>query len=174
MSQLELVTRYIRDVQDFPKPGILFKDITPMLGHADAFRASIELMKELVEDLKPDVIVAIESRGFLFGAPLAIELGAGFVPVRKPGKLPYEKISSSYDLEYGKDTLEMHVDAIRPGARVLLIDDVIATGGTAAAAIKLAQSCGGNVVGAAFFVELTFLSGGAKLAPCEVRSVLKY
>lgn len=174
MSQLDLVTRYIRDVQDFPKPGILFKDITPMLGHAEAFRASITLMKELVQDLKPDVIVAIESRGFLFGAPLAIELGAGFVPVRKPGKLPYKALRESYDLEYGKDTLEMHVDAIQPGARVLLVDDVIATGGTAAAAIKLAQACGGNVVGSAFFVELTFLSGGAKLAPCEVRSVLKY
>ena len=174
MSPLDLVTRHIRDVQDFPKPGILFKDITPMLGNAEAFRAAITLLKELVHDLKPDVIVAIESRGFLFGAPLAIELGAGFVPVRKPGKLPYKSISASYDLEYGKDTLEMHVDAIQPGARVLILDDVIATGGTAAAAIRLAEQCGGTVVGAAFFVELSFLDGRSKLAPHEVRSVLKY
>ena len=174
MSQIELVTRLIRDVQDFPKPGILFKDITPMLANAEAFRASITLMKELVQDLKPDVIVAIESRGFLFGAPLAIELAAGFVPVRKPGKLPYKKLSASYDLEYGKDTLEMHIDAIHPGARVLILDDVIATGGTAAAAIQLVEQGGGKVVGAAFFVELTFLDGKSKLAPHEVRSVLKY
>lgn len=174
MSQLDLVTRHIRDVQDFPKPGILFKDITPMLANAEAFRASITLLKELVQDMKPDVIVAIESRGFLFGAPLAIELGAGFVPVRKPGKLPYEKLSASYDLEYGKDTLEMHIDAIPPGARVLILDDVIATGGTAAAAIQLVEQCGGKVVGTAFFVELTFLDGKSKLAPHEVRSVLKY
>lgn len=174
MSQIELVMRLIRDVQDFPKPGILFKDITPMLANAEAFRASIALLKVLVSDLKPDVVVAIESRGFFFGAPLAIELGAGFVPVRKPGKLPYEKLSASYDLEYGKDTLEMHIDAIQPGARVLILDDVIATGGTAAAAIQLVEQGGGMVVGAAFFVELTFLDGKCKLAPHQVRSVLKY
>lgn len=173
-QSLELVQRHIRAVPDFPKPGILFRDITPLLGHTEAFKAAIDLMSAAVLDLRVDTVVAIESRGFLFGAPLAIALGAALVPVRKPGKLPYHKRRVEYALEYGTDALEMHHDAIRPGSRTLVVDDVIATGGTAAAAVDLVRQAGGDPVGHAFFIELSFLEGRKKLAPLEVRSVLTY
>lgn len=173
-SAMELVRARIRDVPDFPKPGILFRDITPLLGDPVAFRAAIELFADAVRDLHVETIVAIESRGFLFGAPLAFELGAGLVPVRKPGKLPYAKRRVEYALEYGTDALEMHEDAIRPGARVLVVDDVIATGGTAKAAAELVRQAGGEPLGCGFFVELGFLGGRERLAPLEVRSVLTY
>jgi adenine phosphoribosyltransferase len=166
--------RFIRDVPDFPKPGILFKDITPLLGDRRAFTTAIDLLTELHVQDKIDMVLGIESRGFLFGAPLALRLGAGFVPVRKPGKLPADKVREEYALEYGTDAVEMHRDAIVRGARVLVVDDVIATGGTALAAIKLAGKLGAEVVGAAFFVELGFLEGRARLEPTRVTSVLRY
>jgi len=171
---LELVRQHVRAVPDFPKPGILFRDITPLLGHTDAFKASIDLMASMVLDLRVETIVAIESRGFLFGAPLAVALGAALVPVRKPGKLPYLKRRVEYALEYGTDALEMHHDAIRPGSRTLIVDDVIATGGTAAAAVELVRQAGGEPIGHAFFIELSFLEGRKRLAPLEVRAVLTY
>jgi len=173
-DKIELVERHVRAVPDFPKAGILFRDITPLLGHPEAFRAAIELMTDAVKDLRVQTIVAIESRGFLFGAPLALALGASLVPVRKPGKLPYKKRRVEYALEYGTDALEMHDDAITPGSRTLIVDDVIATGGTAAAAAELVKHAGGDPVGHAFFIELAFLEGRKKLAPLEVRTVLTY
>ena len=172
--RLELVKSRIRAVPDFPKPGILFRDITPLLSDGAAWRVAIELLEEQVTALRPDVLVAIESRGFLFGAPLAARLGIGLVPVRKPGKLPYEKTSVEYALEYGTDTLEMHVDGLSKGQRVVIVDDVIATGGTAWAACELVRRAGATPVGAAFFVELTFLAGRKRLAPIECRAVLAY
>jgi adenine phosphoribosyltransferase len=173
-TKLELVTQHVRAVPDFPKPGILFRDITPLLGHPEAFAASIDLLKEAVSDLRVETIVAIESRGFLFGAPLALALGCSLVPVRKPGKLPHAKRRVEYALEYGTDALEMHEDAIAAGARTLIVDDVIATGGTAAAAAELVRQVGGEPVGHAFFIELAFLEGRTKLAPLPVRAALTY
>lgn len=173
-EKIELVKQHVREVPDFPKPGILFRDITPLLGHPRAFAAGIELMTESVRDLRVDSIVAIESRGFLFGAPLALALGASLVPVRKPGKLPHKKRRVEYALEYGTDALEMHDDAIAPGARVLIVDDVIATGGTALAAAELVKQAGGDPVGYGFFIELAFLAGRKKLEPLPVRAVVTY
>ncbi len=166
--------RFIRDIPDFPKEGIVFKDITPLLADADALRFSVEQMAEQVKDLKPDVLLGIESRGFLFGAALAMNMGLGLLIARKPGKLPYEKDSVSYDLEYGSATLELHVDAVKKGQRVLIIDDLLATGGTAAATAKLVEKQGGQVAGFAFVIELGFLEGGKKLTPHPVRSLLNY
>ena len=164
----------IRDVPDFPKPGIVFKDITPLLGDPATFRLALELMAEMCRDLKPEQVVAIESRGFIFGGALADRLGAGFVPVRKPGKLPWRRVSRSYDLEYGTDSVEMHQDALRAGARALIVDDVIATGGTARAVSHLVEQLGARVVGHAFLVELSFLDGRQKLDGYEVRSLIRY
>ncbi|MFM7929691.1 MAG: adenine phosphoribosyltransferase, partial [Pirellula sp.] len=149
----------IRAIPDFPKPGILFRDITPLLGDPKAFEETIERMADLVRGEKIDALVAAEARGFIFAAPLALALGAAFVPVRKPGKLPYETHSYSYDLEYGSDTLHMHIDAIKPGARVWIVDDLLATGGTVEACIKLLGNFQANVVGALFCIELEFLEG---------------
>lgn len=173
-QKLDLVRSRIRAIPDFPKPGILFRDITPLLGDPLAFSATIELLAEAVADLAPDTLVAIESRGFLFGAPLALRLGASLVPVRKPGKLPYKTRRAEYALEYGTDTLEMHEDAIRPGARALVIDDLIATGGTAKATETLVTEAGGVLINHAFVVELDALGGRARLEPTPVRSVLRY
>ena len=173
-EKIDLVKQHVRAVADFPKPGILFRDITPLLGHPRAFAAGIELMTEAVRDLRVESIVAIESRGFLFGAPLALALGASLVPVRKPGKLPHKKRRVEYALEYGTDALEMHDDAIAPGARVLIVDDVIATGGTARAAAELVKQAGGEPVGYGFFIELAFLEGRKKLEPLPVRAVVTY
>jgi adenine phosphoribosyltransferase len=172
--RLELVRSRIRAVPDFPKPGILFRDITPLLADGAAWRTAIDLLEEAVRDLRPEVIVAIESRGFLFGAPLATKLGVGLVPVRKPGKLPHQKSRVEYALEYGTDALEMHSDALAKGQRVLVVDDVIATGGTAGAACELVRRAGADPVGCAFFVELSFLDGKKKLEPVESRAVVVY
>ena len=165
---------YIRNVPDFPKPGIMFRDITPLLSAPEAFRFSIKQFADRFRSAKPTAILAAESRGFIFAAPLAIELGAAFVPVRKPGKLPYETRKFQYDLEYGSDTLEMHVDAVEPGSRVLLVDDLLATGGTIEACHKLAQESQAEVVGCAFLIELTFLNGRDRLKGQDVFSLLKY
>jgi adenine phosphoribosyltransferase len=165
---------YIRDIPDFPKPGIMFKDITPLLSDPAAFAGSIAQLRDHFASQKISVIAAAEARGFIFGAPLALELKAGFVPIRKPGKLPYATIAQEYQLEYGKDKLEVHSDALGPGQRVLLIDDVLATGGTMKACHDLVTSTGALVVACAFLIELSFLNGRAKLAPSEIFSLVTY
>jgi len=159
---------FLRDVPDFPKPGIVFKDISPLLASPAALHAATDQLAAL-DFGQIDKIGAIESRGFLFGVPLAMKLGVGFIPVRKPGKLPWKTNRIEYVLEYGTDALEIHQDALRAGERVLLIDDLLATGGTMGAACKLIESCGGIVVGCAFVIELDFLKGREKLSPhrCE-------
>jgi adenine phosphoribosyltransferase len=165
---------FIRDIPDFPKPGIVFKDITPLLGDGAALAASIDQLKQAVSDLEFDAIVGIESRGFLFGAALACAMGKGFIPVRKPGKLPYEVVSQEYTLEYGSDTIEMHSDALSAGQRVLIVDDLIATGGTAAATCDLVQKVGAEVAALAFVVSLDFIPWQAKLENRDVRVLLRY
>lgn len=166
--------QYIRNVRDFPKPGIMFRDITPLLSAPEAFRFTIKQFAERFRSAKPTAILAAESRGFIFAAPLALELNAAFVPVRKPGKLPFNTHKFSYDLEYGSDSLEMHVDAVAPGSRVLLVDDLLATGGTIEACIRLAEECKSEVVGCAFLVELTFLNGRKRLPNKDVFSLIQY
>ena len=165
---------YIRDVPDFPKPGILFKDVTPLLANPAAFRASVDALTAAVAHHRPTHIAAIESRGFLFGTPLAERLHASLVPLRKPGKLPWKTLSESYDLEYGSATLQLHVDAAAPGDRVVLVDDLLATGGTAAAAVNLIRRLGAEVVATCFVVELDFLKGRDKLHGLEIVSLLHY
>jgi adenine phosphoribosyltransferase len=165
---------HIRSIPDFPKPGILFRDITPLLSDPKAFGYAIEQFEKAFAETKPTAILAAESRGFLFGAPLALALGTSFIPVRKPGKLPYKTRKFSYDLEYGSDALEIHVDAIGPGSRVLLIDDLLATGGTIEACAKLAQEAGAEVVGCGFVVELSFLNGRQKLGNYPITSLITY
>lgn len=160
---LQLIADRIRDVPDFPKPGIVFKDITPMLADGEAFGACIDQLARRYRDNPPDAFVAIESRGFIFGAPLAHALGRGLVIVRKPGKLPADTIAETYELEYGTDTLELHADALAAGARVVILDDLLATGGTAAAACRLVERAGATVQECAFVVELGFLAGRTKL-----------
>jgi adenine phosphoribosyltransferase len=172
MSHL-LAESLIRDVADFPVPGIVFKDITPVLANAAAFQEIIDKLVEIAEVRPPDIVAAVESRGFIFGVPVAQCLGIGFVPIRKTGKLPYKTIREDYDLEYGTSAVEIHVDAIEPGQRVLIIDDLLATGGTAAAAARLIEKSGGNVTGVTFVIELTFLSGRQKLSGFEVDSLIK-
>jgi len=166
--------RLIREVPDFPKPGILFYDITTLLKDPAGLRAVIDGLKDHYRDASVDVVLGIEARGFIFAPALAYALGAGFVPVRKPKKLPAETVSVTYDLEYGTDTLEMHKDAVANGTRVLIVDDLLATGGTAAAAARMVESAGGLVVGLGFVVELTFLHGRSRLAGREVFSLLQY
>jgi adenine phosphoribosyltransferase len=168
------LTRFIRDVPDFPKPGILFRDITPLLAEPRALAAAVEGLVEPWRSERIDVIAAVEARGFLFGPPMALALGAGLIPVRKPGKLPADTISHDYALEYGSDRLEMHRGILAPGARVLVVDDVLATGGTARACTRLVESGGGVVAGVAFLVELAFLGGRAHLAPHRVESLVTY
>ncbi len=165
---------FIRDVPDFPKPGIVFKDITPLLGDAAAFRLSIDELDRVLADVPCDLILGIESRGFLFGAALAIKKGVGFVPVRKPGKLPYKTVTREYALEYGTDRVEMHRDAIRPGQRVIVIDDLIATGGTASAACELVEQVGGVVAALGFVIALDFIPWRRRLGTREVRALLRY
>ena len=164
----------VRSIPDFPKEGILFRDITPLIGDADGFEELIAQMAAQLRDADIDVVVGPEARGFIFGAALAHALHAGFVPARKPGKLPYDTISYEYALEYGTDRLEIHADAIRPGQRVAIVDDLLATGGTAAACAKLAEQAGGIVVGCAFAIELLDLSGRAALAEYPVHMILQY
>ncbi len=165
---------YVRDVADFPKPGIMFKDITPLLLNPAAFEAAIDQLAALVADEKIDVIAAAEARGFLFAPPLALKMNVGMVPIRKPGKLPYEKHSYTYDLEYGSDTLEMHVDGVKEGQRVLVVDDLLATGGTVEACCKMIEDCGATVAGCAFLIELGFLDGKQRLKKYPLFSVLQY
>ena len=164
----------IREVPDFPKPGILFYDITTLLKDPDAFREVIDQMADQVKDSAVDLVVGMESRGFIFSAPLAYQLQAGFVPVRKLGKLPAETIEVEYDLEYGTATLEIHKDAIEPGQRVLIVDDLLATGGTVQGTIELVQRLGGEIAGLSFMVELTGLHGREKLGDFQIHALLTY
>ncbi len=173
LSDLDL-RDYIRAIPDFPKPGILFRDITPMLSHPDAFHKAIDLLCSRYAGMCIDTIVAAEARGFIFAAPMAIRLGLPFVPIRKPGKLPFESLRHEYALEYGTDTLEMHIDAISAGHRVLVVDDLLATGGTVNACCSMVQKAGGEIVECAFIIELDGLGGRAKLAPHNCFSVLSY
>lgn len=168
------IESYIRNVPDFPKPGIVFKDITPLLANHEAVRFTAKSLLALVGNVKVDKVVGIESRGFFFAMLLAREANAGFVPVRKPNKLPYKRIKETYELEYGTDTLEMHEDAIKPGEKVLVHDDVLATGGTAAAVCRLIEKLGGEVVQCNFLIELSFLNGREKVGGYDVRSLLRY
>jgi len=164
----------IRDVPDFPQPGILFKDITPILSDHAAFSEVVDKMTEQARAFRPDVIVGIESRGFLFGTPLALNLGVGFAPVRKLGKLPYQTINEEYALEYGTNTVEAHTDAVKPGQRVVIVDDLLATGGTARAAAALIERLGGVVAGYCFLVELTFLNGRAQLPGRDIAVLIAF
>lgn len=166
--------QHIRSVPDFPKKGILFYDITTLLRHPDGFTATIDSLSAPHVGKGIDVVVGIESRGFILGAAVAQRIGAGFVPIRKPGKLPSNVLKEIYDLEYGKDALEVHVDAVEKGQRVLVVDDVLATGGTAAAAVRLVKSLGGDLQGLTFLIELTFLNGKDKLQGENLFSVLQY
>ncbi len=168
------IARFIRDIPDFPKPGIVFKDITPLLADAQAFHDTIEQLRGAVADLPCDAIVGIESRGFVFGAALALAMGKGFVPVRKPGKLPYKVVRQLYSLEYGTDSIEMHHDALTRGARVIIVDDLVATGGTAAAACTLVETLGARVSALAFVIALDFIPWRDKLHGREVRALLRY
>ncbi|MFL9843525.1 adenine phosphoribosyltransferase [Flavobacterium rhizosphaerae] len=166
--------QYIRDIQDYPKPGIVFKDITPLLANPQAMQDCLKLLLNSLKDKNIDVVVGAESRGFFFATLLAYELKAGFVPVRKPNKLPFTTFSAEYELEYGTDTLEIHTDAITPGDRVVVHDDVLATGGTAAAVCKLVEKLGGEIVQCNFLMELSFLNGRKKLSKYDVFAPLIY
>lgn len=166
------LAEHIRDIPDFPKPGILFKDITTLIGHPAAFRASLDQFERRLEGYAADAIVAVEARGYIFGAPLADRMGIRFVPVRKPGKLPYDTISEDYELEYGSNTLEIHSDAVKEGEKVIIIDDLIATGGSAAATVALIRKLGGDVIGFACVIELAFLAGRQRLGGVPVESLL--
>ena len=166
--------KLIRDIPDFPKPGIMFRDITPLLASASGLALSVELLANPFRGRNIDLVIGAESRGFIFGTAVACCLSAGFGLVRKPGKLPHKRIAKSYDLEYGTDTLEMHEDAIVRGQRVLIVDDVLATGGTMKACVELVQHLGGELVGVAVLIELAGLNGRAKVEPVKVHSVLQY
>lgn len=166
--------KMVRDIPDFPQKGIIFKDITPILQNPKGLRETVEMIANHYKNKKVDIVVGAEARGFILAPTVAFNLGAGFVPVRKPGKLPYEKISMSYALEYGTDTLEMHKDAIKKGQQVLMVDDLLATGGTMAACCKMVETLGGNIVGCAFLIELAFLNGKKALSKYDVYSLIKY
>lgn len=166
--------KFIRSIPDFPQPGILFRDITPLLKNADAFAGTIEMLAGEFKGERVDYVVAIEARGYVIGAPLAYKLHAGLIPVRKPGKLPYTTIRADYTLEYGTNSLEVHSDALSEGDKVLIVDDLLATGGTATATKTLIERMGGKVVGAGFIVELSSLGGRAKLGSTPVKTLLSY
>lgn len=172
-AELNLID-YIREIPDFPKPGILFRDVTPLLSNPAAFRQAVAQLVRLVGNREVDVVAAAEARGFLFASPMALELGAALVPIRKKGKLPYKTLSYSYDLEYGTDTLELHADAIPAGAKVLVVDDLLATGGTVEACCKLVEKAGGQVVGCRFLIELTAFKGVERLTQYDVASLIRY
>jgi len=174
IATVEELARAIRDVPDFPKPGILFKDITPVLADGRLFASSIERLTESFQPGGVDAVVGIDARGFIFAAAAALQLQCGFVPVRKKGKLPYKAYEESYDLEYGSNTIAVHTDAVRPGSRVVLIDDLLATGGTAAAAANLLRRLGANILEITFLIELGFLKGREKLRGFPVRSLVVY
>jgi adenine phosphoribosyltransferase len=171
---IEKLRAAVRDVPDFPKKGIVFKDITPILKDGDLFRVSVDLFLEQCRGKKIDKVVGIDARGFLFGSAVAYALNVGFVPLRKKGRLPYKTESASYTLEYGEAEMELHIDAIEPGEKIVLIDDLLATGGTSASAVTLIQKVGGDLVEAIFLIELEFLHGRKKLEPTSVVSFLKY
>ena len=171
---IEKLRTAVRDVPDFPKAGIVFKDITPILGNGELFRASIDVFLEQCRGKAIDKIVGIDARGFLFGSAVAYELGVGFVPLRKKGRLPFKTESAKYSLEYGEAEMELHVDAITPGEKIVLIDDLLATGGTSASAATLIRKVGGELIDALFLIELEFLHGREKLAPTPVTTFLKY
>jgi len=172
--RLSLLRARVRDIPDFPKPGILFRDLTPLMGDGLAFGQTIELLAERLAHHRPDLVIAVESRGFIFGAPVAAALDIGFVPVRKPGKLPHRTARRTYALEYGTDTLEIHADAVVAGARVAIVDDLLATGGTAQATIELVRELGGQVSVAAFVIELGLLRGRERLDGCAIESLIRY
>jgi adenine phosphoribosyltransferase len=172
--RLALLRSRVRDIPDFPKPGILFRDLTPLMADGAALRGTVALLAERLAPHRPEVILAVESRGFIFGAPVAAALGIGFVPVRKPGKLPFRIARRSYALEYGTDTLEMHADAVVEGARVAIVDDLLATGGTAQATVELVRELGGEVAVLAFAVELGALRGRERLALTPIESLILY
>jgi adenine phosphoribosyltransferase len=171
---MDNLRKLIREVPDFPKPGINFYDITTLLQNAEGLKNTVDALYDLCAGEKIDTVIGVESRGFIFATPLAIRLNAGFVPVRKPKKLPFDKVSVSYDLEYGQDTLEMHRDAVGEGHRVLIVDDLLATGGTARAVVDLVEGLGGIVAGLLFVIELDFLNGRSKFNGYNVQSLIKY
>jgi len=170
----ESLAAKIRDVPDFPKPGIVFKDIMPLLADPASLRETIDLLADWARPRRPDVILGAEARGFIFGGALAYALGCGFVAARKPGKLPWETVEAHFELEYGTDTLQIHRDALGPGQRVIVLDDVLATGGTARAKVELVELLGGDVVGALFVIELAFLHGRSKLDGYDVHALIAY
>jgi adenine phosphoribosyltransferase len=174
VSDAGWLKEHIRDIPDFPKPGVVFKDLTPLLADADAFRSAVDLLAEPFTGDRVDKVLGIEARGFIVAAPVAYKLGAGFVPVRKAGKLPHEIEREEYELEYGSDLLEIHRDAVGPGDRVVILDDVIATGGTAVATIRLVERLGATVVGLGFIIELAFLEGSGKLGDHRFVSLITY
>jgi adenine phosphoribosyltransferase len=168
------LSQHIRDVPDFPLPGVVFKDLTPLLAHADAFRFAVDAITDHFAGVPIDAVIGIEARGFILAAPVAYRIGASFVPIRKPGKLPWAVAREEYALEYGTDKLEIHRDAIHPGERVLVVDDVLATGGTASAAVRLVEGLGGVVVGLGFLIELGYLRGRDRLGERDLASLVIY
>jgi adenine phosphoribosyltransferase len=174
MSTPDELKRYVRDIPDFPQPGIVFRDITPLLGRKELFREVVSMMSRRWADGPPDLVAAIEARGFIPGAAIAVKLNAGFVPIRKIGKLPWKTVSDAYQLEYGANELEVHSDAVEPGQKVLIVDDVLATGGTAAAAVRLIRRLGGEVIGVQVLIELEALGGRKLLDGVEVVSEIVY
>ncbi len=174
MTPTELIRDNIRDIIDFPKPGILFKDISPILSDPTLLRHSMDLLTATAGDAKIDKVVGLDARGFIFAAPVALNLNAGFTPIRKPGKLPWKTNSMAYSLEYGENVVEIHQDAILPGENVLLVDDLLATGGTAAAAIQLINGLGANLIGASFLIELSELKGRDRLGDVPIQSIITY
>lgn len=169
-----LAESLVRDVPDFPQPGILFKDITPVVQDYKALKQAVDLMADHARSLKPDIVVGIEARGFIFGAPVALALGVGFAPLRKLGKLPYRRVTEEYSLEYGTNVVEMHEDSVKPGERVLVVDDLLATGGTAGAAVRLIEKLGGVIAGLEFLIELDFLEGRKALCDYPVVALIHY
>ena len=174
MTTPEELKRYVRDVPDYPQKGIIFRDITPLLGDKKVFAEVVDLMSKPWAANPPDLVAAIEARGFIPGAAMAVKLGAGFVPIRKTGKLPWSTVTESYDLEYGTDSLEVHSDALQPGQKVLIVDDVLATGGTASAAVRLMRKLGAAVVGVEVLIELTYLDGRQRLSDVKLVSEITY
>lgn len=174
MTTPEDLKKYVRDVPDYPQKGIIFRDITPLLGEKNVFREVVQLMSKAWSASPPDLVAAIEARGFIPGAAMAVNLGAGFVPIRKTGKLPWMTVMESYELEYGTDQLEVHSDAVQPGQKVLIVDDVLATGGTASAAVRLMRKLGADVIGVQVLIELSYLDGRRRLSDVKLASEIVY